>query len=168
LSFPYHQWASWISKTSISVWAQHQEWIVPTSQSIHIIGVSIVFASAVLISLRTLGVGPSGRSVPQLVQTLRPWMYGALVALLLTGTLQTIIEPLRQFSATVFWIKMALVICVVAITTTFVRGVRRHPEGWSGRSGSSASAKLFAVVSLAMWIGIIFCGRLIGYTYSIA
>jgi hypothetical protein len=167
MSIPLRTWADWIAETRLSEWGQQQSWLVPTSQSIHIIAVSVVFASAVIISLRTLGVGSTGRSVRQLVKTFRPWMYGSLVTLLVTGTMQTIIEPLRQFSATVFWIKMALIICVVLITTTFVRRVRREPVP-RVREQSSTTAKVLAVVSLALWIAIIFCGRLIGYTYASA
>ncbi len=158
-----HQWALWISHTPLSVWLQHKVWVVPTSQSIHIVSVSVVFASAVLISFRILGLSVAGRTVGQLVRTLTPWMYTALVVLLITGALQTIIEPRRQFGAWVFWVKMALIVVVVLFTTVFARGVKRDAHRWDGRAASPPMAKLFAIVSLAMWIGIIYCGRFIGY-----
>ena len=163
MSFNTHQWALWVSHTSLSVWLQHKPWVVPTSQSIHIVSVSIVFASAVLISLRILGLSVAGRSVGQLVRTLTPWMYSALAVLLATGALQTIIEPRRQFGAWVFWVKMGLIVVVVILTTVFARGVTRDAHRWDSRVSSPPLAKLFAVVSLALWIGIIYCGRFIGY-----
>jgi hypothetical protein len=159
-----HQWALWISQSPLSVWLQHKVWVVPTSQSIHIVSVSVVFASALLISLRILGLRISGRTVGQLVQQLSPWMYTALAVLLATGALQTLIEPRRQFGALVFWIKMALIVIVVPLTTFFVRAVTRDAHRWDSRAESPPMAKLFAVVSLALWVGIIYCGRFIGYT----
>ena len=148
-----HQWAQWISHTRLSVWLQHMVWVVPTSQSIHIVCVSIVFASALLISFRILGLSVSGRSVGQLVRTLAPWMYTALAVLLATGALQTLIEPRRQFGAQVFWIKMALIVVVVLLTTVFVRRVSHDPQRLDVRAKSSPLAKLFAVLSLALWVG---------------
>ena len=168
MSISTHAWAVAISKTPLSVWLQHQWWVVPVSQSVHIIGVSVVFASAMVISLRTLGVGTSTRGIPHLIRTLAPWMYGGWMLLILTGTLQTFIEPARQFSASVFWLKMILILCVVPLTTTFMLKVDRHPEAWSDPANTPLLAKLFALASLAMWVGIIYCGRFIGYTYTAA
>jgi hypothetical protein len=158
-------WADWISNTAISNLFQNQLWVIPTSQSIHIVCVSVVFGCAVMISLRVLGLGITGRSVSQLTTTLVPWMYRALVVLLLTGAVQTIAEPLRQFVTPAFWWKMFMIICVVILTTWFARAVRRNAAKWDAAPMRPASAKLFALVSLGLWIGIIFCGRFIGYTW---
>ncbi len=155
-----------ISATAFSEWLQDNLWVIPTSQSIHILCLSVVFASAVVISTRILGLGLGGRSVSQLVTTLVPWMYRALIGLLATGAIQTIAEPLRQFVAPVFWWKMLMIICVVILTAWFTRQVRRKAGAWDRASHVPFSARAFACVSLCLWIGIIFCGRFIGYTYQ--
>jgi len=161
-----HHWASWIASTALSEWLQNEAWVVPTSQSIHIVSVSVVFCCAVMISLRLLRVSASGRSVSQLVDTLVPWMYRALAVLLLTGLVQTIAEPVRQFVAPVFWWKMFMIICVLALTVWFARAVRRNAAKWD-TAGRPAGAKWFALISLSLWVGIIFCGRFIGYTWEL-
>jgi hypothetical protein len=160
-----HHWANWIAGTALSGWLQNQAWVVPVSQSIHIIGVSVVFGCAVMISLRLLGVSTAGRSVSQLVDTLVPWMYRALAVLLLTGLVQTVAEPVRQFVTPVFWCKMLMILCVLALTICFARAVRRHASKWD--AAAPANAKWFALISLSLWIGIIFCGRFIGYTWEL-
>lgn len=157
-------WADVISNTGLSQWFQNQLWVIPTSQSIHIVCVSVVFGCAVMISLRLLGLG-SGRSISQLVDTLVPWMYRALVVLLLTGTVQTIAEPLRQFVTPAFWWKMVMIVCVLTLTIVFARAVRANAAKWDAASMRPAGARVFALVSLGLWIGIIFCGRFIGYTW---
>jgi hypothetical protein len=161
-----HHWANWIASTALSGWLQSEAWVVPTSQSIHIVGVSVVFCCAVMISLRLLGVKASGRSVSQLVDTLVPWMYRALAALLLTGLVQTVAEPVRQFVAPVFWWKMLMIICVLALTVGFARAVRGNAAKWD-TAARPARAKWFALISLGLWVGIIFCGRFIGYTWEL-
>jgi hypothetical protein len=161
-----HHWADRIANTALSGWLQNEAWVVPTSQSIHIICVSVVFCCAAMISLRLLGLSPSGRSVSQLVDTLVPWMYRALGVLLLTGLVQTVTEPVRQFVAPVFWWKMLMIICVLILTVCFTRAVRRDAAKWD-TAPRPAAAKWFALISLGLWVGIIFCGRFIGYTWEL-
>lgn len=161
-----HHWADLVSSTSLSHWFQDHLWVVPTSQSIHLISLSVVFGCAVMISFRLLGANKNGRTVSQLVRTLVPWMYRALLVLLLTGTVQTITEPLREFVTPAFWTKMSMIVVVVILTQWFASSVRSNAARWDAASTRPAGAKLFAVVSLALWISIIFCGRFIGYTWE--
>jgi hypothetical protein len=162
----FRPFAEKIAATSMSDTLKEQFWIVPTSQSLHILSVSIVFASACMINLRLLGVGRSGRSVSQLSATLVPWMWAALAVLLFTGTIQTIAEPVRQFVTPMFWVKMAMIVIVTTMTAIYATTVRRNALVWDSDATRPAGAKAFAVVSIALWLGIIVCGRFIGYTWA--
>jgi hypothetical protein len=162
----FRQTADWLAGTGVSTFLQDQLWIVPTSQSIHIVSVAVVFGSASVISLRLLGVGRTGRSVPQLVDTLVPWMYRALAVLLFTGTVQTVAEPVRQFVTPEFWWKMFMIVCATLLTLWFAGTVRRNAAAWAAPDARPGAGKTFALVSLALWLGCIICGRLIGYTWQ--
>jgi hypothetical protein len=160
------QWADWIANTGLSQWFQAEEWVVPTSQSIHILALSVVFGCAVLINLRLLGIGAaSGRSLSRLLESLLPWIYRALVVLLLTGAVQTIAEPMRQFGTPAFWSKMLMIPGVLGLTALLGRAVRRDPAKWDSAASRPASARVLALVSLGLWVGIIWCGRFIGYSH---
>jgi len=160
------QWSDWIETTALSQWIQTEEWVVPASQSIHILALSVVFGSAVLINLRLLGIGSAhGRSVSQLLDGLLPWIYRALGVLLLTGAVQTIAEPLRQFGTPAFWLKMLMIPIVLGLTTAFARAVRRNPARWGSAATHPTGIRLFALVCLGLWIAIICCGRFIGYSH---
>jgi len=119
-----------------------------------------------IVNLRLLGIGAtSGRSVSRLIDSLVPWIYRALVALLLTGAVQIIAEPMRQFGTPAFWLKMLMIPVVLGLTAAFAGVVRRNPAKWDSAATRPAGAKVFALVSLGLWVGIIFCGRFIGYTH---
>ena len=166
MSSMVRQWSDWIETTALSHWFQSEEWVVPASQSIHILALSIVFGSAVLINLRLLGIGAArGRSVLQLLDTLLPWTYRALLILLLTGAVQTIAEPMRQFGTPVFWLKMLMIPVVLGLTTAFARTVRRNPARWGSPAAHPTGIKLYALVCLGLWVAIICCGRFIGYSH---
>jgi hypothetical protein len=162
----FRPFADWLSDTALSKTLQDQAWVVPTSQSIHIIAVSIVFGSACMINLRLLGAGRSGRSVSQLSNTLIPWMWRGLAVLLLTGVIQTVTEPVRQFVTPVFWAKMMMIIVVATMTALYANAVRRNASEWDAASTRPVRAKAFAILSTLLWMAIIVCGRFIGYTWS--
>jgi hypothetical protein len=158
--------ASWIAATGLSLFFQTTQGLIATSQSIHILAISVVFGGGLMISLRLLGVGASGRTVSRLAQTLLPWMWWSLIVLLLTGLLQLVAEPVRELGTTAFWLKMSMLVCVLALNVWFGRTVRARAATWDSAVTRPASARLFAVASLLLWVGIVFCGRLIAYTWQ--
>lgn len=162
----FRSFAEQLAETSVSQLFQNQPWIVPTSQSIHILSVCMVFTSAVMINLRLLGIWGASRTVLQLTRELVPWMWGGLVMLLLTGTVQTIAEPVREFVTPVFWAKMAMIAIVSLMTAVFARKVHARAASWDVTSAPSAGARSFAVSTSILWIAIIVCGRFVGYTWS--
>jgi hypothetical protein len=159
--------ARWIQSTALSHTFRDAPWLVPTSQAIHIVCVAIILGSACMVSFRLLGLTQLNRSVVQISNTVVPWMFRCVAVLLFTGVVQTIAEPRREFLAGFYWIKMALILCVVGLTVWFSVTLRRNAESWANTTGtrSPGAARVFAVVSLVLWAGIVICGRLIAYSY---
>jgi hypothetical protein len=158
--------AEQIAGSGLSHTLQETSWLVPVSQSMHLVALSVLFAAALMISLRLLGVGAGGRSVSLLAGTLLPWMWRALLLLLLTGVVQTITEPVRQFITPIFWLKMLLVAVLSLLTLWFSRTLRAHVAVWDSAQTRPAAAKLFAVVSITGWATVIVFGRFIGYVWA--
>jgi len=163
----FRSFAEWIAGTELNhIFQEQAAWLIPTSQSLHIISVCVLFTSAVLISARILGLTSIGRSVSQLTRTLVPWMWGSLGVLLLTGTIQTIAEPVRQFVTPMFWAKMVMIVVVMAMTAVFTSKVRANAAAWDDAPPRQSGARQFAIVSVLLWVAIVVCGRFIGYTWS--
>jgi uncharacterized membrane protein SirB2 len=163
----FRSFAHWLATTELNLTLQEQsDWLVPISQSVHIISVCVLFTAALLINMRLLGATNTGRTVSQLTATLVPWMWGALVALLLTGVLQTIIEPERQFVTPWFWAKLIMVAIVAVMTAVFTSRVRANAPSWDAAGPRPAGARPFAIATTLLWVAIIVCGRFIGYTWS--
>ena len=162
----FRHFAQWIGSTAFNEWLGENAWVIPISQSLHIVCLAVVFGSAIVISLHLLGIVRPGRSTSQTVTTLVPWMYRALFVLLVTGVVQTIAEPVRQLVTPEFIWKLVLVVGVLAMTIVFERSVRRNPAAWDSPASRPAAAKAYAVTSLLMWTTIVVLGRLIGYTWA--
>jgi hypothetical protein len=163
----FRPFADWLASTELNHTLQEQsDWVVPTSQSLHIISVCVLFTAAILINMRLLGATNTGRTVSQLTRTLAPWMWCALGVLLLTGALQTFIEPVRQFVTPMFWFKLIMIVVVAAMTAVFVRKVQANAPSWDAAGPRPAGAHAFAIASTFLWVAIIVCGRFVGYTWS--
>jgi hypothetical protein len=163
----FRPFVDWLASTEVNHTLQeYSAWVVPTSQSLHIISVCVLFTAALLINMRLIGAMNTGRTVSQLTDTLVPWMWGALGVLLLTGTLQTIIEPVRQFVTPIFWFKMIMIVVVAAMTAAFTAKVRANAPRWDAAGLRPAGERGFAIASTLLWIAIIVCGRFVGYTWS--
>ena len=158
--------ANWIASTSLSQAFQDMQWVVPTSQSIHLAAIGVVLGVAIFVNLRLLGLSRSRRSVAEMADTLFPWLWGGLTVLLITGIVQTIAEPGRQLNTPHFRWKMVMVAAVAALTFLFQRSVRARAAVWNEGQATPVSARLFAVLSLALWIGIVVCGRTIAYVWE--
>jgi hypothetical protein len=141
--------AGWLSRTSVSVSIQSHEWVVPTVQSIHIVAIGIALVSAFMIAFRVLGWTAPDQTLAETRGRFWPWLAGALAVLLMTGALMVIGEPARELLAFSFWLKMCLIVTGTALTWIVSRG----------------SSKPLTVLTLLVWVAIIFLGRLIAYDH---
>ena len=139
---------------------QDTSWVIPGVQTIHILAISVVMASAVMIDLRLLGAFSRTQSVHDVSQRFVPWIWVAVGVLALSGGLLIIGEPGRELLNQVFWLKMTLLVCALSVTGVF-QYVADHALGFWERRRGAASA--LAIASLLLWVGILAAGRWIAY-----
>jgi len=155
-----HAFCEWLSNTPLSMVIQNAFWVIPTVQTIHIASIAIVMSSIIMLDMRLLGVSARGRTVESVAARFLPWVWGALVVLLLSGSLLIIGEPARELLSQVFWLKMTLLIGALLLTFGIQRGSRGAAALWERHR---AVAALVAVASLLLWMGILAAGRWIAY-----
>ena len=157
------QFCNWLASTSLSLYFQTTTWIIPLTQSIHILCISIVIASMAMLDLRLVGLAGRRQSIPAMADRYLPWLWGAVLVLLLTGLVLITAEPVRELMNPVFRLKMLLLVAGLIVTATFRHALRRDVSRWQSTSATTA-ARALGLFSLAVWIGIIICGRWIAYT----
>ncbi len=133
-------------------------------QSIHIVSISIVFSSALMIDLRLLNVIGRGQPTGAYATRFLPWIWTTLIVLLITGVILIIGEPTRSLENPSFQKKMVLLILAMATTLAIQLPLRNAEDYWDRASRRKMLAKLVAVLSICFWVGIIFAGRWIAYT----
>jgi hypothetical protein len=158
-----HAFCEWLAMTPTSQLIQNVAWIIPAVQSVHITCIAIVMGSVALIDLRLLGVTGRSHSISGLTNRLLPWVWVSLVILLLSGAILIIGEPVRSLENPAFQAKMLMLLCVVAMTFHFQSMLRGDTAFWELSPVRRNTAKATAIVSLLLWVGIVFAGRWIAY-----
>lgn len=158
------EFATWLSGTPVSRFIAHELWVIPSLQSVHILAIAALFSSSLLINLRLVGRADVGHAVAATASRFLPWIWIAFAVLATTGLLLVIGEPKRELVSAPFWIKMGLIAIGLGATLWFQRTVSSDPDRWD-RPAEAGRARLYALGTLIVWIGVITAGRLIAYVY---
>jgi hypothetical protein len=139
--------------------------MIPTIQSVHIAGIGIVLASVFMMDLRILGLAGKDQTLRQTTNRFGPWLKWALVALLVTGALMVIGEPVRELVTVSFWLKMFLIAVGTVVAAIFLKTLKTHDQRWEEAMTKRLSIKLMAVFTFLVWLAVIVLGRLIAYDH---
>ncbi len=136
----------------------------PIAQALHILGIGAVMGSAVMIDLRLLGLAVPTQNVGEMIRRLMPWTWGALILNATTGLLFVIARPGRYFYNPVFQIKFSLLLPAVILTFVVYRLNAKQAGDWEQSLSRRLTGKVVAVLSLALWVGVVLAGRWIAYS----
>jgi len=139
------RFCAWLEQTPLSQAIQVTGWAVPALQTIHILAVAAVMASALMLSLRLAGMVWRDEPLPRVYARFRPVIWWSLPLLLATGAVMIIGEPARSLENPVFQLKMTLLVSAIVVTLLPFRN------------------RIVAVASLALWCAIVLAGRWIAY-----
>jgi hypothetical protein len=166
--------ADWLAGTRASYFIQVTLWIIPTVQTIHILGIAMVFSSVMMVVLSILGFSKS-YTIEEVAQRFVPWIYYGVAALAVTGAILIVGEPQRSLPSYEFKMKMLWLAVAMISTVAFGWSVRHNAMVWqpavaSGKMQQQASARRMvnglAIAVLASWCMVVIYGRWIAYTVA--
>jgi hypothetical protein len=152
-----------ISNTSLSVWIGSHFWAIPIIQTLHILAIAAAFGSVLMINLRILGVTGGTRTLTDTARRYIPWIWVALVVLVLTGIGMVVGEPVRELINPVFWIKMGLIVFMIVVSLGFQASVRGRVAHWEVSRDGMAAVRIGAALIIVLWCMIMVAGRWIAY-----
>jgi hypothetical protein len=151
-----------IEATPLAVAMRHELWLYPIVEIVHISGFVVLVGSIATLDLRLLGLS---RAIPvtRLVRHTLPWAFGALALVVPSGLLMFTAHASDFIANPAFAVKMALLLCAGTNAALFHAGVYRGVEAWDRDLAPPLAARAHAAASLALWLGVIACGRLLAY-----
>jgi hypothetical protein len=156
----------WIEASRLATRIRDALWLFPLIESTHVIGLSLVFGTILIIDLRLLGVASTQRSFKQMASDILKWTWAAFALTVLTGTLMFITNARVYYHSSFFRTKMLLLALSGINMLVFELTAGRTIHQWDKAPSAPRAGKAAAVLSLAMWIGIIVMGRLVGFRTS--
>jgi hypothetical protein len=153
----------WLRGTPFSLAIATHDWVIPAVQSVHIVTIAVLIGSVLVINLRLLGVIERRQAIGALMDHYLPVVAVSMVILATTGAILIAGEPTRALFRITFYLKMALILAVLALTWGLSRFARTS-FAMAGGPRARVLVKSGAVLALLLWVAIIFAGRWIGYT----
>jgi uncharacterized membrane protein YhdT len=155
--FPLFQW---LENSGIGATIRGSMVLFPIVEAMHLVALGLFGAAVLLVDLRLIGFGLTGQPVADLEREARPWLLASLTGLIVSGFLLFLSESIKCYYSVPFWVKMSCLVSALVFTFT----VRRRVAAANGTSSAPLSGKMTAVISLALWAGVLWGGRWIGFS----
>ena len=137
------------------------KWGWPMAESTHFLGLSLLVGCIGLFDLRLLGMA---KRIPiAALHKLIPWGLLGFAINVTTGSLFLLTEPDQYIYNPSFQFKVLFIMLAGANALTFYFTMYRRATAANAPADAPRGAKLIAVVSLSLWIGVIVCGRLLTF-----
>jgi hypothetical protein len=135
-------------------------WFLPFWKTVHIAGMALLMGVVLAVDLRIFGVGKGVPARP--LQRLMPWAAGGFFVSLVSGALLVRANPQQYLGAPLNLAFYTKILCLVLVGLNdvlyFATGLKRDVDGVKPGEAASASAKIVASVSLALWFSVIYLG----------
>jgi uncharacterized membrane protein len=137
--------------------------VFPALESVHVIGIALVFGTIAVVDLRLLGIASHRRSALRLIEELLPYTWVAFAACLITGLLMFVSNATTYAQNSVFWWKMGVLLLAGLNMGIFHLGAYRRINEWDTTLPPPGPARLAGFSSLTLWVSVICLGRWIGF-----
>ncbi len=151
----YHT-AQNIEASALGQTIRESTWLFPAIESTHLLALALLGGSILIMSLSILGWGLK-TPVAELYKSAHRYLNAAVIALLITGVLLGVSEPVKLYGRQAFWVKMiSLGVALLVTYFAFNPLVRRGAAGFSLRC--------VTVMTIAAWLVVAMAGRWIGFS----
>ena len=155
-------WLVWLESSGLGEAMRKSAWMYPIVEIVHIVGFVILVGAVIMFDLRVLGLGGS-LSVTALARHLLRWSWVGLALVVPAGLMMFTAHATEFATNPAFLLKLAL-LATAAVNVAFFYAVPyRSVDGWNIATNAPGTARAAAALSIAIWIGVITCGRLIAY-----
>jgi hypothetical protein len=157
-----------LENTRLATGIRASLYLFPLIESVHVIGLTMVFGTIVIIDLRLLGLASTQRPFSIVALDVLKWTWLAFAVTVTTGVLMFITNAGAYVPNVYFRAKMALLVVSGLNMLAFQLTARRSIASWDREASAPAAGRAVAALSLVLWIGVIFLGRWVGFTTTSA
>ena len=154
--------SKWLSHTPASEFVIGKTWVWPAAETLHFIGLCMLMGVIGVVDLRLLGLGKRIPFAP--LHRLMPWGISGFLICLGTGMVFFTGDPGQYVHNWVFWCKMSFVVLAGMNVGVFYKsGIFHVAEQLGPGDDAPRGAKVVAALSLFLWIGVMYLGRMLPF-----
>ena len=154
----------WLESTSFSTNLRESVYMWAFADGVHVIGLCVFLGMLLFWELRLFNIGIRGASVSETWDRLAPWILVGFIIMAISGILLFVSDPVRFYGNIFFRIKVVALVLAALNALAFHYSIGRRLVDWDTQPLPS-SAHVIGVVSVTLWVLIVFCGRLIAYNW---
>ncbi len=151
--------SEWIKSASIASFVLGRPWVWPASETLHFIGLALLLGVVLVVNLRMLGIG---KNLPfAALHRMLPLGILGFAINSMTGMLFFIATPGQYTQNVAFFWKIVLVM-LAGVNLLYLT---MFDEPWALGPGDDAplTSKVIAASAIFLWIGVIYCGRMLPF-----
>ena len=160
---PLVDFSLWVTDWPLAIWLQSNFLAIPGFQTLHILAIAVLFSSVLMLNMRIWGFTGKDQDLSAAYRRYVPWSWWAAAALVATGIVLLISEPVRNMVNIIFWLKMGFLAVAIAFSLVFFRAVRARMENFDVTADGRAALRSGAVALTVLWCVVITGGRWIAY-----
>lgn len=124
-------------------------WAMPTILVAHVLAITVLGGAMLLPGLRLMGAGMTSVSPASVEKTVRPWLWGALIALAITGLIMCVVNPMKVYRSPAFLVKVIALIPAMLLSLGVVRSLA------SQNGVMTQNTRIMAAIALVTWLAAI-------------
>jgi hypothetical protein len=161
-SFGVDEALRWLEETALAETIRSGTWIYAAIESVHLLGLALLFGAVVALDLRLIGLS---RSLSQLAMTrhLLPLAGAGFALSAVSGFLMFAADARALAGNPAFQLKLAFMVFAGINAAAFHLGPFRAIVAANGQRRPPGAAVIMGVGSLLLWMAVVVCGRLIAY-----
>jgi len=159
---PYvESFSTWLMATAFSKFVVNNAWVWPMSETFHFIGMSLLVGVIGILDLRMLGVAKRLPLAP--LHDMVPWGVAGFILNILTGFTFYAADPYQYIHNPAFWWKMGFIAAAGLNILAFYMFVYSKISSLGPGDDCPASAKAVGGLSLLLWCGVMYFGRMLPF-----
>ena len=161
---PFGDLISYLEGGALADAVRENDLLFPLIESLHVLAICLVVGSIFAVDLRLLGVASRSLPVSSVTRGILPLTWGAFAVAVGSGGL-LFISNATKYLGNGFFIAKLVLIGAAGINMLIFHAVgARGQAAWDKDARPPLAARVAGGASVLLWIGVVACGRWIGFT----
>ena len=157
----------WLQDTPLGVAIRESGFLFPWIESVHVLAITIVLGTILIVDLRLMGVASRAFPVSKVMHDTLPFTVANFVLAVITGTALFTSNSAKYAENFPFQMKMVLMLLAFVNLTAFHFITMRDIAKWDAQEKAPAAVGFAGLSSIVLWLGVVAFGRWIGFTMGV-